>query len=212
MRNTARPASDFCKQRIERADQPVVGRDVHRHHVLEHLRLDMAHRRERAEQAGIRHQHVEPAVALVEREPKPVDAVVVFQVERHERRGAARLDRVVKLLEPADGARDRHHMRAGLRQSERGCVADAARGAGDERDAVGEGFDIFTPSFRGPCEARSPNRITTICAITKGSGYGSRTTRCARFRDDASRQLASASSDSCRGAWSLLLWSVSGVG
>ena len=100
----------------------------------------MAERRERPENAGIADQDVEPAEALVQRKPEPVDALVVLEVERHQRGGAAeRLDRVVELLEPADGAGDGDDVGAGLRQRERGRIADAARGAGDERDAVGEG-------------------------------------------------------------------------
>ena len=80
-------------------------------------------------------------VALVEREREPRDAVAVLHVERHQRGGAAGgLDLVVELLQPADGARDGDDMRAGLRQCERDGRANAARGAGDQRDTVGEGF------------------------------------------------------------------------
>src|SRR5207245_1179240 len=53
--------------------------------------------------------------------------------------GAGRPDRIVELLEPADGARHRHHMGAGARERKRGCSPDAPRGAGDEGDAVGKG-------------------------------------------------------------------------
>src|SRR5262249_5617265 len=77
---------------------------------------------------------------LVQGRAEPVDALVVLEIERHERgRTAQGLDRVVEVLEPADGARERDNMGAGLGQRERGGVADAARGAGDERDTVGEG-------------------------------------------------------------------------
>ncbi len=69
------------------------------------------------------------------------DAIEVGHVERHQRRGAAQgLDRVVELFEAADGARHRDHMRAGARQRQRGGMADAARGAGDESDTGGEGL------------------------------------------------------------------------
>src|SRR5262247_57475 len=89
----------------------------------------MAERGQRAKNAGIADHHVEP-----------VDALVVLEVEGYEGgRAAQRLDRVVELLETADRARERDDMGAGLRQRERGGVADAARGAGDERDTVGEG-------------------------------------------------------------------------
>ena len=65
----------------------------------------------------------------------------ILHVERHQRGArAGRLDLVVELFEAADGARDRDDMGAGLRQFERQRRADAARGAGDEGDLVGEGF------------------------------------------------------------------------
>ena len=93
------------------------------------------------EQAGIRHHRIELAEALVERGAEPRDAVEVFQVERHERGGRAGfLDLVVELFQAADRARQRHDMRAGLRQRERGRKADPARGAGDKRDTAGEGL------------------------------------------------------------------------
>ena len=69
----------------------------------------------------------------------PRDAVVVLEIERHQGGAPAELaDLVVEFLEPADRAGDRDHMRTDARQRERGRVADAARCAGDERDAVGE--------------------------------------------------------------------------
>ena len=71
---------------------------------------------------------------------QPGDAFVILEIERHQRRGAASgADRVVEFFEPADGARDRDHVRARLRERKRGGVADAARSAGDERDTAGEG-------------------------------------------------------------------------
>src|SRR5262249_25466110 len=80
------------------------------------------------------------AEALVRGGAEPIDARVVLEVERHERgRSAQALDRVVELLEPADGARERDNMGAGFGERECGGVADAARGAGDERDTVGKG-------------------------------------------------------------------------
>src|SRR5499433_3984794 len=100
----------------------------------------MAERGQRAKNAGIANHHVEPPETLVQGKAEPVDALVVLEVERYEGgRAAHRLDRVVELLESADRARERDDMGAGLRQRERGGVADAARGAGDERDTVGEG-------------------------------------------------------------------------
>ena len=49
----------------------------------------MAERGERPENAGIADQDVEPAEALVQRKPEPVDALVVLEVERDQRGGAA---------------------------------------------------------------------------------------------------------------------------
>ena len=103
-------------------------------------------RRQRAEHAGIADQDVEPLVTLVERERQPRNAVAVLHVQRHQRgRAAGCLDLVVELLEPADGARNGDDMRAGLRQRERQRRANAARGAGDQRDAIGEGFESIWP-------------------------------------------------------------------
>ena len=101
----------------------------------------MAERRQRSDDAGIADQHVEAAIALVEREREPGDAVGILHIERHQRGGAAGgLDLVVELFQAADRARHRHDMGAGCGEFERERRADAARGAGDERDAVGEGF------------------------------------------------------------------------
>ena len=89
-----------------------------------------AERRERTENASIADQHIEPLVAFVEGQCEPRDAVAVFDVERHQcGRAAGCLDLVVEFFEPADRARDRHHMRARLRQLKRSRGADAARGA-----------------------------------------------------------------------------------
>src|SRR5690606_2147780 len=83
---------------------------------------------------------VEPAEALVERRAEPVDAGVVLEVERHQgRRAALRLDPVVERLEPADRAGEGNDMGAGSGERQRRGLADAARGAGDDRDAAGKG-------------------------------------------------------------------------
>ena len=128
------------QQRVHRADEMPVAGDVDRDHFVPCLRLDVAERGERPENAGIADEHIQPPVALGERRAEPRDPLEVLEVERHQRRGATgSADRVVKLFETADGAGDRDHMRARARQRERGRVADAARGAGDERDLAGEG-------------------------------------------------------------------------
>ena len=84
--------------------------------------------------------HVEPAMALMQRRTQPGDAVGIGEIERHQRGAAASLaDLVVELFQPALRARHSHDMRAALGERNRGGVADAARGAGDESDAGSEG-------------------------------------------------------------------------
>jgi hypothetical protein len=68
------------------------------------------------------------------------DGVVVGQVHGRQRGVPARgLDTVVELLQPAHGARHGDHMGALRGQPFGRGRAKAARGAGDERDAVFEG-------------------------------------------------------------------------
>src|ERR1700694_4604952 len=100
----------------------------------------MPERRGGAGDAGIADEDVELAVALVQRRAKPGDAVEVGEVERHQGRAAALFPNlVVELFEAALRSCDRNHMRAGLGQRARGRITDAARSAGDESDAGGEG-------------------------------------------------------------------------
>src|ERR1700730_11290273 len=100
----------------------------------------MTERRQRQKNSGMPKLQVESSETLVQGRTEPIDALVVLEVERHERgRTTQGLDRVIELLEPADRARERDNMGAGAGQRERGGIADAARGAGDERGTVGEG-------------------------------------------------------------------------
>ncbi len=124
----------------------------------------MGERREAPENGGIADQHVEPAEALVEGRPERIDPLAVGQVEGDERGLAAALpDRVVDLLERLAGAGDEQHMRALPGKGERNGAADAARGPGDERDAVLEAFGRQPTSARkescfccgGPSRSRS---------------------------------------------------------
>src|SRR5437773_7280649 len=127
----------------------------------------MAERRGGAGDAGIAHQNVELAMALVQRGAKAGDAVGIREVERHQRGAAAVFpDLVIEFFQPALRARHRHDMRAGLRQSARGGIAEAARGAGDESDAGGEGWGRHrkvTLSCR-PCARRDPYAVTVMMA------------------------------------------------
>ena len=103
----------------------------------------MAERRGGAGDAGIADEDVEPAVALVQRGAEPGDAVEIGEVERHQRCAAAVFaDLVVEFFQAALRARDRNDVRAGPGQRARRGIADAARGAGDERDTGGEGLVI----------------------------------------------------------------------
>src|SRR5258705_12720836 len=73
--------------------------------------------------------------------PEPDSAVVGNQVKGHQGGAAAVVfDFVVDLFKSPWGPRHRHDMRAGLCERARGGIADAARGAGDESDAGGEGW------------------------------------------------------------------------
>ena len=72
---------------------------------------------------------------------KPGDAVIVGEIERHQRGAAAVFaDLVVEFFQAGLRPRQRHHMRAGFGERTRGSIADAARGTGDESDTGGEGL------------------------------------------------------------------------
>ena len=101
----------------------------------------MAERRGRAGHAGIADENVELAVTLMQRRAQAGDAFEIGEIERHQRRTAADFaDLVVELFEAALRPRHGNDMRAGFGQRDRGGIADAARGAGDESDTGGEGL------------------------------------------------------------------------
>ena len=101
----------------------------------------MRKRRELAEHAGIAHQDIELLPALEDGSAQPVDGRIVGHVHGNQRGGAAqRLNLVVEFLECALGAGDGHDMGATAGQFEGHGPADAARGAGDDSDAVIKGF------------------------------------------------------------------------
>src|ERR1700680_2123120 len=100
----------------------------------------MPERRGRAGDAGVADENVELAVTFMQRGAEPRDAVVIGEVERHQRGAAAIFpDLVVELFESSLRPRHRPHMRGGPRERTRRGIADAARGAGDESDTGGEG-------------------------------------------------------------------------
>src|SRR6202023_1059899 len=88
---------------------------------------------------GFPAQAVKSAVALVERRGEFVDLDEVAQVERHQGGAAAGgADPVIGLLEPADRAPGQYEMGAFLCKALRHRGAEAARGAGDQRDLAGK--------------------------------------------------------------------------
>jgi hypothetical protein len=96
-------------------------------------------RRERAQHAGIAQQHVESPEALVQRRAEAIDARSVGDIERHQRgRAALRLDPVVDFLEAAEGAGDQHAVRTFAGEGEGSGGAEAARGAGHQRQTAGQ--------------------------------------------------------------------------
>ena len=101
----------------------------------------MGERRQGAENPGIGDENVELAPALVEGGAEPIERVEILDVDGDQRGGrASGLDGVVQLFERALGAGQRHDMGAGFGKRDGGGTADAARGAGDERDPAGEWF------------------------------------------------------------------------
>ena len=111
------------------------------------------------ENAGIANHNVDLAVTLMQCGAEARDAVEVAEVERHQRGlSPGRIDVVVEFLKSADGAGDRDHMRAGLGERERGGVADATRGTGDEGNAGSE----------RRCHGRNPGQETA--SLIRGLG------------------------------------------
>src|SRR5579871_2016716 len=100
----------------------------------------MTERRGGTGDAGIADENVELAMPLMQCSAEPRHTVEIGEAERHQgRRAAGFADLVVELFQPALCARHRHDVRAGLGERERRGITDAARGAGHEGDAVGEG-------------------------------------------------------------------------
>ncbi len=98
----------------------------------------MAHRRERAEHRGIADEDVAATETLMQRRADLIDLGAVGEIERQQRRVAARgAHRVVDLLEAADRAGDQHDMRALGGEMPGDGGADAARRASDQRNGAG---------------------------------------------------------------------------
>ena len=85
-----------------------------------------------------------------------LDGLEITQVHRHQSGGAAGfLDLIVGFFQTAHGAGDTDHMRTGSPERDGGGAADAARGAGDERDAILEAL------CRQPTSARKESCFCT---------------------------------------------------
>src|SRR6516164_3438982 len=101
-------------------------------------------------------------MTLVKRCAEAREAVEVGEAEWHQRGGPAVLpDLVVELFEAALRACHRDDVRALLCKRACGRIADAARGAGDKDDAIGEGerHHVNTFVMPGP-KARSASSQT----------------------------------------------------
>ena len=134
------------QERLHTADQLEVGGEVDPDRVHPWLQVDMAERRGRTCDTGIANQNVELAVTFVQRRPEPRHAVVIGDVQRHQRRAAAfAADFVVELFQPALGPRHGDDMGTGTGQRSRRRVADAAGRAGDESYAGSERFGHRAP-------------------------------------------------------------------
>ena len=104
--------------------------------------IDVLHRRQRSEHRGVEHEHVELLPPLGDRARELADALAFGEVERRDRRAAAGVvDPLLDLLERRGGAGDEDHVRAGRGKRFRGRRANAAAGAGDQRELAGKGFE-----------------------------------------------------------------------
>ena len=124
----------------------------------------MAERRGRTGDAGIANENIELAMTFMQRRAEPRDALEIGEVERHQRGAAAVLaDLVIELFEAALGPRHGDDVRAGLGQRAGGGIADAARSAGHESDAGGEGSCHRGNSVRGrPRERGDPYAVKVM--------------------------------------------------
>ena len=129
------------------------------------LGVDMVQRRQRAEHAGVADENVETAPAPKQRLAEPIDRRMIPEIAGDQGRrvfgaGARGADFVVEFLERALRARESDDMRALGRQGQRHGAADAARGAGDERNAGSESFEGCIHSSRHRLLPRGPRRAS----------------------------------------------------
>src|SRR6478672_12384032 len=152
-----RPASDRRSSgssvRISRQlAVPMIGRDV-------------GQRRQRAENGGAAHNHVELAKTLIERGPERVDGFPVGEIKGNEaRRPSGGADIVVGAPEQGQPAAEQEHVRPFAGEGESDGAAKPARGSGNKRNAVLEALDQPTSARKESCfccggPSRSRSRV-----------------------------------------------------
>ena len=86
----------------------------------------MGERRQRAENGGVAHNHVELAKTLIERRPERVDGLPVGEIEGNEASPCRRrADIVVDALERGQSAAEEQHVRPFAGEGESDGAADA---------------------------------------------------------------------------------------
>lgn len=99
------------QERLQRADQPPVGVDVHVKNLVPHLGVVMGQGRHHAECTRIADENVQPLEPFEKRRTQRVDGFEIGQIARDERRfTAGSLDFVIDLFQSAHGARKQDHM------------------------------------------------------------------------------------------------------
>ena len=125
---------------VERRDQRLGRSDVEGQQARKFLGVDRLHRRERPQGRRVQHQNVKRGPAPTDRLRQAADAFPVDEVERRDGGAAARgMDALLHFLQSAGGAGGQDDMRAASCQCFGRRCADAAAGAGHQREFAGEG-------------------------------------------------------------------------
>lgn len=134
-----------AKQRLERADEAVIGLHMETKQAVEVVGLGVGDGGEASEPPGTGDQGIEFAKALGECAAKALDPGISAEIERHERRlTAGRADPVVHGFEPAHRPGNEHEVRPFPGEVLGQGRAEAAARPGDDSDPAGE-----TPFRRG---------------------------------------------------------------
>ena len=102
----------------------------------------MRDRRQLVQHAGIVDEDIQPPEAFHDGGAEQVQLLLLLLQVEGQQGGAAAgggADRVIRLLQPALGARDQHAMRAEGGEFDGECRADAARRPGHQGDAILQG-------------------------------------------------------------------------